>query len=943
MGIQNRLHVLLTILALSVANCLAADEPERTTDVYGDPLPAGAVARLGTVRFRSGEYMRRLAFSPDGKRLVTRGTSKMTLWDAESGKKLAEFASDKVGPFAWRSDGRGVMLVTEPGGKERIGDFTRERLKAGPTKEFAYEPNAAAKVNDFEHFHGHAISPDGRYLVAGRSGNRDEQPRPISVWEIDTSRPLEEFEQIHELGPQQGNCLQILFSPESKFVGVVSGPKIDRAAKDQTLLFVLYDLATGKERYSRPIPLPHFQVTSALTVALAPEARYLAVGGSDSVCHIYALERDGAEITVDDPAEQPNRWFALVFAGEQLFACRAGETGARYFDSSLHVFDAKTGRSVRDAVSLPSYVDAMTLSTDGKRLAISMGGALQIYDVTANRSIEPAAGHLSWIWGLHVFADGAKALTWSYGDEPRVWELATGKELKRLPLPAQKGHWVVSPDEKAILGLIDGKLRVFDAASGEARSAPGALASATGNALHRAEDGRSIITSDEAWVTIWDWPDGRLRAKFELQRDAKLAQIKVPRGLEPQPFQLTPDGRVLISRGLLDLSTWEVESGVHGTLWRGNTIRYGERALALVGDGTRIAFSGTFSTQTNPGGIAGDEDGPLIGFGGKGKKVAGQALPAAAKKKAAGGDFGVQPGNFAQGGFGGAMKQASMPTSINGMALWDLRTGKMLHLFESIQGDVYRASPRDIAADPGGFVIAIMEEIQSDPGSIVLYEVATGQIRRRIFSGTRETAALAFTPDGKRLVTVSHDTTGLVWDVSLLSVARGRKPAAHAELEQAWKALAEPSARAAYDGQLALASNPLGAVELLQQRLRPVPIVGAATFDRIVADLEDEKFLTRERAASELDKLGRIGVVAIRARALKAQSREAKLRLTQYLERYDSPKLTADELRSVRALEFLNHVATSEARDLIAELAKGESTADLTIRALSTKTRLERR
>jgi len=333
-----------------------------------------------------------------------------------------------------------------------------------------------------------------------------------------------------------------------------------------------------------------------------------------------------------------------------------------------------------------------------------------------------------------------------------------------------------------------------------------------------------------------------------------------------------------------------------------------------VGDGTRIAFSGTFSTQTNTG----DEDGPLNGFA------------AAAKKKA-------------KGGFGGAVKQASMPTSINGMALWDLHTGKMLHLFESIQGDGYRASPRDIAADPGGFVIAIMEEIQSDPGSVVLYEVATGQIRRRIFSGTRETAALAFTPDGKRLVTVSHDTTGLVWDVSLLSAVRGRKPAAHAELEQAWKALAEPSARAAYDGQLVLASNPSGAVELLQQRLRPVPTIGAATFDRIVADLEDEKFLTRERAASELDKLGRIGVVAIRARALKAQSREAKLRLTQYLERYDSPKLTADELRSVRALEFLNHVATSEARDLIAELAKGESTADLTIRALSIKTRLERR
>jgi len=56
------------------------------TDLYGDPLPPGAVARLGTAQLRHAG-LAELIFSADGKMLISGGSDHtIRTWDVATGK-----------------------------------------------------------------------------------------------------------------------------------------------------------------------------------------------------------------------------------------------------------------------------------------------------------------------------------------------------------------------------------------------------------------------------------------------------------------------------------------------------------------------------------------------------------------------------------------------------------------------------------------------------------------------------------------------------------------------------------------------------------------------------------------------------------------------------------------------------------------------------------------
>ena len=95
----------------------------------------------------------------------------------------------------------------------------------------------------------------------------------------------------------------------------------------------------------------------------------------------------------------------------------------------VRLLDAVTGRVIRQ---VPAG-DKARLSANGATLAVADGPLLRVWDVTSGRSLgdRPGAGHVGL---MAVWLDGRRAAIedrWVHAVD--VWEIGTGRQLRRLP------------------------------------------------------------------------------------------------------------------------------------------------------------------------------------------------------------------------------------------------------------------------------------------------------------------------------------------------------------------------------------------------------------------------------------------------------------------------------------------------------------------------------
>jgi hypothetical protein len=217
-------------------------------------------------------------------------------------------------------------------------------------------------------------------------------------------------------------------------------------------------------------------------------------------------------------------------------------------------------------------------------------------------------------------------------------------------------------------------------------------------------------------------------------------------------------------------------------------------------------------------------------------------------------------------------------------------------------------------------------------GVVHVWETATGKERAGFKGHKAHITSVAFAPDGRSVVSGSEDTTALIWDVTGLGRESGKpvRKLTEQELNALWAELENQDAARAARAIWTLTEAAEQSLGLLRRQLKPTPTVGPDTIARLIADLESEDFATRDKASGALTEVAEAAAPALRQALAGRPSEEMRRRAEQILEQLTAPTGLPGRLRTLRALEVVEHIGTKEARQVLEMLAKGAPNAWLT-------------
>jgi WD40 repeat protein len=826
-------------------------------------LPAGAVARLGTLRFRFGDFVSAAALSPDGKFVAVPIGVEIVLVDMCTGWQRHHIRKDLGGTTAlvFAPDGKTLATVGYSG-PIRLWDVTTGRLRQ--QVRVGEQPGSRARLASL------AFSPDGKFLAAGARGLR--QPSSVYVWELGTGKQFGPFVVV------QNSLVHGALSADGKVLATWGLHLTGFAAAEQRDLEArrtvqVWDVPRGKELARFKVPGDAVTVTAA---AVAPDGKTVAVRTSKGMVHVHET------VTAKDirtfsapPAYKP----VLEFSPDGKLLATAGDDGdVRLWDTAKWVpVDVPRGQR-----GLPV---GLAFLSAGRVLACAIDGqALCLWDVRTGKAM-PAGGHRHTVTAVAFTAGGKDVLSASADGTVCRWQSATGRETGRFLLQAdgrlppaaltrfaalrRQGSVALSPDGKYAAvegGPARGRVRLAETTSGKVvRELEGVQAAGEGR-LAFSEDGHLLAACSalDGTVRVWDVASG----KDLKQLTGEQGQ---PGGFGGVNLTFSPHGRFLAAAiPYLDRTSGRIISTVR--LWQTAT---GKESWHVPEGSGRV---------------------PALAFSPDGKVLAAAAA--------------------------------------QDVILRDAGRGQELRRLPSAAG--FTA----LAFSPDGRTLAGASAIREDGQyAVSVWELATGKLRHRYAGHRGPVACLDYSQDGKLLASASADTTVLLWDQAGTFLAAGRPRRQSAEL---WVELASPSAAEAFGAIGELVSMPGAAVGLLKERLRPAE-ARTPEQDRIrklIADLEAPRYAVREQATRELERLREVAAPALRERLQGEVPAEVRRRVEGLLGRLARGTSPPDELRVLRGVEVLERIATPDARELLATLARGTPGATLTAQARAALERL---
>lgn len=520
-------------------------------------------------------------FSPDGRQAVSSSEdSTIRLWDVATGTELRTLDghTDGVDRVVWSHDGR-YLLSGALDGTVRLWDAA----SGAELRVFVGHTDGVRSV---------AFSPDDQYAVSVSDDTT------VRLWDVATGRELRQFT------GHTARTGAVVFSPD--------GATIFSGSFDRTIR--AWDVASGREVAT----IETDDRGRIFSMAISPDGTYLLIGTSNIKVWLWeiasrtfvrefsghteaaidvAFSHDGSLALVGTYDNQLRLWD--VASGRELhrFEGHTREVLAVAFspDDRLVLSGARNGTirlwDVTNGAERHRYLNDTPIGnvniggTDGALLAVTAIDSIgQLRDSATGEVQRELHGHTDMLLDLVVSRDQQRALSSSHDTTVRLWDVASGAEVRRFDFDQIPWQVALSPDGQAgAAGLYDGTIQLWYLdGDRQGQRLVGHAETVTG--MRFSPDGQTLLSSSwDGTVRLWDVATGANLQTF----DGHTAGVNA--------VDFSPDGRRVVS-GSTDttLRLWDARSGAEIRRFAGHTsLVWG---AAFSPDGRLIASGGQDGT-----------------------------------------------------------------------------------------------------------------------------------------------------------------------------------------------------------------------------------------------------------------------------------------------------------------------------------------------------------